>query len=52
MDVAKELAHLYFQMDEIDNAYDILRNTFNQYPEHVTFYGKLVLPQKTRTIIS
>lgn len=41
MDVAKEIAHLYFQMDEIDNAYEILRDTFNQYPDLVTFYGML-----------
>lgn len=39
MTVAKEMAHLYFQMDEIDNAYAILKDTFDQYPEEVTFYG-------------
>lgn len=40
IDVAKELAHLFFKMEELDNAYDVLKDTFDQYPDLVTFYGK------------
>lgn len=40
VEVAREIAHIYFQMDEMDNAYEILKETFSQNADFVTFYGR------------
>ncbi|CAL8094799.1 unnamed protein product [Orchesella dallaii] len=50
MDVAKEIAHLYFQMDEIDKAYEILIDTFRSYSEHVTHYELNLLSEVCITV--
>lgn len=40
MEVAREIAHFYFQMDELENAYEILNDTVTECSNQVTFYGK------------
>ncbi|ODM94776.1 General transcription factor 3C polypeptide 3 [Orchesella cincta] len=50
MDVAKDIAHSYFQMQEIDKAYEILIDTFRTYSEHVTHYELNLLAEVCITV--